>query len=318
MKTNFLDSTKPDTWPNQRVEILCAMQTVMGELPPTQFSDAPAMRVLSEEKTSDFTRQKIEIQISESENDWLPTYLLLPHEREGAVPGVLCLHQTTGIGKAEPAGVGGNPNLHYAAHLASRGFVTLAPDYPNFGDSVFDAYENGFVSTTMKGIVNHRRAIDFLQSLPEVDGQRIGCIGHSLGGHNSIFVAAFDERIKATISCCGFCTFAKYMKGDLTGWSHAGYMPRIANHYDCDPQKMPFDFPEVIAAIAPRAFLAVSPTRDSNFDVSGARDCLDAAQPIYEMLGAAEKLAGIFPDCEHDFPEDARNLAYDWLGAQLA
>jgi cephalosporin-C deacetylase-like acetyl esterase len=48
----------------------------------------------------------------------------------------------------------------------------------------------------MKGIVNHRRAVDVLQSLPYVDRQRIGAIGHSLGGHNTLFVAAFDERIR--------------------------------------------------------------------------------------------------------------------------
>ena len=51
-------------------------------------------------------------------------------------------------------------------------------------------------SATMKGIVNHRRAVDLLASLPEVDPRRIGVIGHSLGGHNSLFVAAFDPRIK--------------------------------------------------------------------------------------------------------------------------
>ena len=88
---------------------------------------------------------------------------------------MLCLHQTTKIGKGEPAGVGGNSNLHYAAELAARGYVTLAPDYPNFGDYSFDPYAHGYESATMKGIWNHMRAVDLLQSLSEVDPQRIGC-----------------------------------------------------------------------------------------------------------------------------------------------
>ena len=83
----------------------------------------------------------------------------------------------------------------------------------------------------MKGIWNHMRAVDLLQSLPEVDGTRIGCIGHSLGGHNSLFVAAFDPRLKVIVTSCGFNSFAKYRKGDLTGWSHKGYMPRIASEF---------------------------------------------------------------------------------------
>ena len=71
----------------------------------------------------------------------------------------------------------------------------------------------------MKAIWNNMRAIDLLQTLPEVDGQRIGCIGHSLGGHNAMFTAAFDTRIQALVSSCGFTSFAKYYGGNLKGWT---------------------------------------------------------------------------------------------------
>ena len=185
---------------------------------------------------------------------------------------MLCLHQTTRIGKGEPAGLGGKPDLQYARELAERGYVTLAPDYPNFGDYHVDAYAMGYASTTMKGIWNHMRAVDLLRSLPEVDGKRIGVIGHSLGGHNSLFLAAFDTRIRAIVTSCGFNSFAKYMKGDLTGWSHKGYMPRIASEYGKDPARMPFDFPGVLAALAPRPVFINAPLNDANFEVSGVRD----------------------------------------------
>lgn len=230
---------------------------------------------------------------------------------------MLCLHQTIAIGKSEPAGLGGAANLRYAKHLAERGYVTLAPDYPNYGDYKFDPYANGYVSATMKGIWNHSRAVDLLQSLPEVDGERIGVIGHSLGGHNSMFVAAFDTRLKVIVSSCGFNAFPKYYSGNLAGWSHNGYMPRIASVYDKDPKKMPFDFPEIIAAFAPRPFFANAPVGDSNFEVSGVKDCITAAAPVYELLGAKDKLTAIYPNCGHDFPEEARKVAYEWIDKWL-
>ena len=52
----------------------------------------------------------------------------------------------------------------------------------------------------------------------------------------------FDERVKVAATSCGFNSFRKYMGGNLSGWSHNGYMPRIKERYDCDPAKMPFDF----------------------------------------------------------------------------
>jgi hypothetical protein len=146
----------------------------------------------------------------------------------------------------------------------------------------------------------------------------MGTIGISLGGHNSIFVGVFDHRLKAAVSCCGFNAFPKYYGGDLTGWSHKGYMPRIAELYDKDPRKMPFDFTEVIAALAPRAFFTCSCVDDINFEVSGARDCIAAAMPVYGLLGCADRLEAMYPTGGHDFPPQARQTAYEWLDRQLA
>ena len=107
------------------------------------------------------------------------------------------------------------------------------------------------------------------------------------------------------------------LQGDLTGWSSDKYMPRIASVYRKDPRQMPFDFPEVLAAIAPRAFLAVAPLHDSNFEVSGVRDCIAAARPVYELLGVKEKLMAIHPDGGHEFSDEARKTAYEFLDGEL-
>lgn len=294
----------------RRRHILANMQEVMGPL-PTAKRPRLDMRVLEETDTPHYVRRKITFH---SEKDRVPAYLLIPKNKAGKLPAMLCLHQTIRIGKAEPAGLGTNVNLRYASELAERGFVTLAPDYPGFGDYKIDVYELGYQSATMKGIWNHIRAVDLLISLKEVNPKRIGVIGHSLGGHNSLFAAAFDPRIRAVVTSCGFNAFPKYMKGDITGWSHKGYMPRIASQYGKDPARMPFDFTEVLGALAPRPVFINAPEGDANFEVSGVRDCVAAAMPVYERIfGVKDRLVAEYPDAKHEFPPAIREKAYQFL-----
>ncbi len=306
----------PD-WKIRRAQILEQMQTVMGPLPHPAHLVPLDVRVLEETHLGPIVRRKIDYH-TDSHSRRVSAYLFVPARAERRLPAVLCLHQTISIGKAEPAGLGTNPDLAYALELAQRGYVTLAPDYPSFGDYKYDFDPtDGYVSGTMKAIYDNVRAIDLLQSLSEVDPGRIGAIGHSLGGHNSIFTAAFDERIKAVVSNCGFTRFHKYYGGKLKGWTSARYMPRIATVYSDDPNRVPFDFPEIVAVLAPRAFLASAPLHDDNFEVSGVRDVIAAARPIYALYGKADNLAANYPDCRHSFPPAAREVAYAFLDRHL-
>jgi pimeloyl-ACP methyl ester carboxylesterase len=304
-------------WEVRRRHVLANMQLVMGPLPDRSRLEPLAVRELESVKIGDLIRRKIEYATEPGYR--LRAFLFLPAAPvQQKLPAVLCLHQTTKIGKEEPAGLGGNPNLHYALHLAQRGYVTLAPDYPSFGerDYDFDA-SHGYVSGTMKAIWDNMRGIDLLESRDEVDRKRIGCIGHSLGGHNTMFTSVFDTRIKALVSNCGFTRFHKYYEGKLAGWTSARYMPRIAKVYESSPDQVPFDFTEIVAAFAPRPFLASSPVRDSNFEVSGVRETIAAALPIYKLYGKPDNLQANYPDSEHDFPADAREVAYRFFDRHL-
>lgn len=307
----------PADWQQRRAHILENMQKVMGELPTEERRVPLELEVLEETKIDDLIRRKITYQAEPG--DRVPAYLFVhPDSGTRTRAAVVCLHQTTNLGKGEPAGMGPNVNLHYALELARRGYVTIAPDYPRFADNQYRFETEGkYASNTMKGIWNHIRAVDLLQSLPEVDPERIGCIGHSLGGHNSIFLAVFDPRVKAAVSSCGFNSFPKYYGGNLKGWASLYYMPRIEQLYGNDPVQMPFDFPELIGAIAPRAFFTNSPLHDGNFEVSGVRDCLSAAQPIYDLFGKSDHLQARYPNAEHDFPVETRNEAYQFLDQHL-
>lgn len=312
----------PHQWSQHVAHLHERMQAVMGELDGNEKDATPVplqMIVMHQQDLNGIRYQKIQYYLRTHHR--MKAWLLTPVHASAAnpIPAVLCLHQTNGrLGKDEPTGLGGNPELQYALELAQRGFATLSPDYPSFGDYEHDFREAPFVSGTMQAITENRRAIDLLQSLPEIDDYKIACIGHSLGGHNAIFTATFEPRIRAVVSSCGFTRFHRYMKGNLAGWTSDRYMPRIQSEYQSDPNQMPFDFPELIASLAPRGFLAVAPIADDNFDVQGVRESIEFASKAYAIYGASDSLQADYPDAQHTFPKDSRNRAYDFLEKQLA
>jgi len=307
-------------WQIRRGHILAHLQAVMGPLPGQERRVAVDVRVSETHRDRGYTRQKISF--ASEPGDRVPAWLLVPDGGNGDPktrrPALLCLHQTIGIGKDEPAGLGTNPDLDYARELAELGFITIVPDYPNFGEYRRDVYAMGYASASMKAIWNNIRAVDVLAGRPDVDAGRIGVIGHSLGGHNAIFTALFEPRIKAIISSCGFNAFPFYYGGDIAGWSHAGYMPRLRTQYGLDLHKVPFDFPELIGALAPRAFFTNSPLHDANFAIEGVRVSLAAARPVYALLGEPDHLHGVFPDAGHSFPSSSRQAAYAFLARALS
>ncbi|MDA0835658.1 MAG: prolyl oligopeptidase family serine peptidase [Planctomycetota bacterium] len=306
-------STSAD-WQRRVKQIRSNFEQAAGPLPGPEFRVPLDVRIEETTKVDGLTRIKLSYQSDPF--DRVPAYLFLPETTTPhGTPAMLCLQQTFGGGKSEPAGLAGDPRLHYALELAKRGYVTLAPDYPSFGEHAYDFGEKSpYASGTMKAIWDNLRAVDQLEGRPEVDVSRIGVIGHSLGGHNSIFTALFDERLQVVVSSCGFCRFGK---DDIPSWTGPRYMPLIASQFDNDINKVPFDFPELIAAIAPRAFFSSAATKDSDFDVEGVRETIAAVQPIFELMESDKKLQAYYPEIEHAFPDDAREKAYRFIDEQL-
>ncbi len=298
-----------------RPALLKKMERVMGPMPKADRKVPLDVQITEETKLDGYIRKKLTY--ASEKGDRVPAYLLVPTDYKGKRPAMLCLHQTISIGKKEPVGLGDQESKQQALHLVKRGYVCLAPDYPSFGDYPYDfqaAFKRGdYASGTMKAIWNNLRAVDLLQALPEVDPARIGAIGHSLGGHNTLFTAAFDDRIRVAVSSCGFTSVAKYYNGNLKGWTSDRYMPRVASEFASDAKNMPFDFDDVILAIAPRGVFAMSPLRDNNFEVSGVKDVIAKVEPVYKAMGAADKLKAIYPDAGHEWPEPARKEAYEFV-----
>jgi len=286
----------------------------MGPFPGREKRAPLDVRVEREEDAGPFVRRKLTYQSAPGER--VPAWLLMPKGLRCPAPAVLALHQTTPHGKDEAAGVAGKRDLMVGSELAERGFVVLAPDYPTLGEHRIDVYSRGWQSASMKAVWDNVRGIDLLQTLPQVDRRRIGAIGHSLGGHNALFTAAFDTRIRCVVTNCGFTAFARYYGGNLAGWAGPRYMPRIRSDFPT-PDRMPFDFDDVLAAIAPRAVYVSAPLRDDNFDVQGVREVVDRAAAVFRRMGASRQLQAVYPDCAHEWPDAERRAACEWMEAQL-
>jgi putative membrane-bound dehydrogenase-like protein len=302
----------PEDWAKRRAHILAGMQQAMGKLPDR--SNLPPLDVQIEETFDGTTFTRYKLTFLAEGSDRVPCYLFVPKNLDGKrTAGIVALHQTTPLGKQEPAGLGPSENKHYGLELAKRGYVVIVPDYPSFGEYEYDFNADDYVSGSMKGIFNHMRCVDLLCSRPEVDPDRIGAIGHSLGGHNATFLGVFDERVKVIVSSCGWTPLHHYYNGDLKGWTSDRYVPLIRDKYGLDPDRVPFDMYEIVAAFAPRAFFSVSPLHDDNFEVEGVRQVIAAAAPIYKLLGVPDNLQVRYPDSKHDFPPKERHEAYAFI-----
>jgi hypothetical protein len=305
-------------WAKRRAEIVHGMEAVMGKLPGDDKRCPLDVNVEEEVDGGTYVRRLITY-VSEP-GGRVPAYLLIPKDvlaGKKKAPAVLCLHGTDNVvGHGVVVGLGKAPNRAYALELAQRGYVTLAPNYPLLAKYKPDLKKLGWESGTLKAVWDNMRALDLLASLPFVDASRgFATIGHSLGGHNSVFTAVFDDRLKAVVTSCGLDSFLDYFQGDPKhwdlekGWCQTRYMIKLAG-YKGKLADIPFDFHEMVGALAPRHVLIIAPTKDSNFRAESVDRIAAAARPVFKLLGHEDRLRVLHPDCGHDFPEEMRETAY--------
>jgi dienelactone hydrolase len=211
----------------------------------------------------------------------VPALLLVPDDvAQGASrPAVLAVHGhgTTKDTISAPGGVVGDEgavDADYAHRLAASGLVVLAPDLRGFGERAdwmpddhyhcdVDLVNAVMVGTTplAQNLWDMARCIDVLHSLPYVDGERIGVCGWSYGGTIALFLAAWDERITATLVSCYLSSVASSHR---MPWNLCGsqVLPGMANE---------LDHSSLVALVAPRALIAENAIDDPLFPVRVAR-----------------------------------------------
>jgi hypothetical protein len=310
-------------WERRRAAILSAMQSIMGPLPGPEKRCPLDVTQIEEVDAGSYVRRMITY--AAEPGGRVPAYLLIPKKvlsGNQRAPAVLALHQTRPEGHRVVVGLANQPDDEYGVHLAERGFVVLAPPYTMLAKYWPDLKALGYQSGTMKSIWDNIRGLDLLASLPFVKTNAYGAIGHSLGGHNGIYTAAFDPRIRVVISSCGLDSFSDYYDGDPKvwqpdrGWCQTRYMPRLLE-YKGRLREIPFDFHEVIGALAPRVCFISAPLGDTNFRWKSVDAVASAASAVYRLHGQPGNLQVAHPDCEHRFPPEMRERAYRLLEEQL-
>jgi hypothetical protein len=147
------------------------------------------------------------------------------------------------------------------------------------------------------------RAADFLESLPNVDRKRIGCLGHSLGAKQVLYAMAFDERYRAGVFSEGGIGLKS------SNWDAVWYL---------GPKVRATDFArehhELLAMIAPRAFLLIG---GGSADGEGSREFVRAVEPVYRLLGREGKIQFMNHQQGHAYPPEARRAAEEFLERDL-
>ena len=146
-------------------------------------------------------------------------------------------------------------------------------------------------------------AVDVLASLPGVNRERLGVIGHSLGGLEALWLAWYDARITAAVSSCGFGLLRTLVR-DGINHGFAMYVPGILEVCDLDA---------LVGALAPRAFLLTAGETDPLFPIDGVRSIVEKAQHHYTQEGVPERFQAILFSAGHSFPDDVKAEAYGFL-----
>jgi dienelactone hydrolase len=153
------------------------------------------------------------------------------------------------------------------------------------------------------------RTVDYLASRPEVDPQRIGCIGLSLGGYRSFLLAALDPRIKVAVDVGWMTSFASQIRRHVV--NTIGFSFHIAGLYRY------MDLPDLAALIAPRALLVINGAKDSLFAPEGVRAAFEKIGACFQKAGASDHQHCRMYDTPHEFNRQMQDEAFAWLARWL-
>ncbi len=212
-------------------------------------------------------------------------------------------------------------DLHPILALVKAGYAVLAYDQCGFGSRVgeigpfYDRFPN--YSQLGRMVEDVRSAVDALQNNPSVDPQQIHVFGYTIGGAVALHAAAMDSRIKSVISVAGFTP----MRTDVAS-RRTGGLARLSIERPVAPKlglfigkesKVPYDYDELISAIAPRPVYIVQPTMDRDATPADVQQAVEAARKAYALHNAGDRLVLQQPRDYQRMPAATQNAAIEWL-----
>lgn len=274
-------------------------------------AEPPALKIVAEDRDAGVVRQLVQYEV---EPDIVTqAYLLKPIDAgQKKLPAVAVFHSTVDHSIRQPAGVEGNPEKAFGLKLAQQGCVTICPRnylWPTNHKIEAQAeaarfHERHPKSKGMAKMLHDALvAVDILCAQPEVDSRRIGSIGHSLGAKEVLYLAAFDERVKVTISSEGG------IGTTFSNWDAPWYLgPTI--HED----KKHHEHHEVLALVAPRPFLLIG---GDSADGSRGWPFIEQALGVYRLHDQPPRLGQFNHGQGHTVPPAAERRIYEWFKAYL-
>ena len=303
-------------WRAQRERLRRDWMEFLGQFP---IHKAPLRtEILQTEVAPGFVRQHIRYQ--SEEGVFTDGYLLSPTNARSRLPAVVVFHPTTPLHAKGVAGIAPEYSFEkqQGIQLVSRGYVVWCPRNFIFEDESAAATNSikAYTDATQKLFARHPswkgmtrmiwdgiRAADFLESLPTVDARRIGCLGHSLGGKQALFAAAFDERYKAAVA-------SELGIGlRFSNWEAPWYLGAEIRRTG-----FPLENHQILALIAPRAFLLLA---GDSADNDKSWTFIDSVAPVYRLLGVSQNLGWFNHHAGHQYPSEARSLAESFVGRHL-
>jgi len=305
-------------WEGRRPEIRKILHECLGEMPPRP--ERLRSKILERQKRSGYTVEKVEI--DNGFDSVIPSYLVIPDGLQGPAPAILLLHWHSGD-KAGPLFSDQVQNV--LEPLVKRGFILLSIDsyfngerlgtgpagkaednIDNQRDSLFKL--DLWFGRTLMGMMlrDDMIAIDYLASRPEVDRNRIGASGMSMGSTGAWWLGALDERVKAVVGVACFMRYRELVAhGQLRAHAIYFFIPGILKHFDTEA---------VLGLLAPRPFLALTGDSDPTSPPDGIRILEKKLGAIYGLYGAREKFRSVvYPGVDHTYTPEMKSEMAAWF-----
>lgn len=312
-------------WKAQRRKVKSIVVNSLGELPPRPSPSG--VKIVSVDQKDGWRIEKFVFHNGVDSN--VPGYIAIPEDGRSKHPAILTMH---GHSSSKENMFGYQPTSQNVAELlVKQGYVVIGIDgYFNGerkgtgpagsletmqrgSDQEMSLFKlNLWLGRTLWGMMlrDELIALDYLASRPEVDAERIGAQGMSMGSTRAWWLAAIDDRIKAVVGVACFTRYEDLIAiRELRAHGIYYFVPGILKHFDTEG---------VMALLAPRPFLALTGDRDAGSPPEGMKKLEQILGRVYKLHAAPESFRSIvYPETGHVYNEDQKQKMIDWFNRFL-
>lgn len=318
--------TDVNSWKTERPEIRKTLEELLGAIPERPKN--PEVKIIYRKEMEGYTLEKF--LINNEVDSWIPCYLAIPKNVKGKVPVILSMHGH-GSSKDNIFGFADNTAQDVLALLITNGFAVMAIDSyfngerrgtgpsgtnemqnkgPDQEASLFKL--NLWFGRSLWGMQlrDEQIALDYLETRKEIDTERIGAQGMSMGSTRSWWLAALDDRVKAVVGVACFTRYKELIaQRELKAHGIYYFVPGMLNHFDTEA---------VMALIAPRPFLALTGDSDKGSPVSGMMVLENKLNSIYDLYKQKDQFKSIiYENTGHVYTDEMKLEMINWFKKYL-